>query len=322
MRIAGTFLLLGGFLLCISIVWAAVGFLMMGFGLIFLLIAERRKKRARALPGPLSHEVDRRREPPPLQIETRAQPAELVEASPSRIDSEPAPAPASLPEPRRPRPPRPALVSRKQQPAKGQNEPNTDPYDVEKWRALVKSDADISRSVETVQPFGKKYVDQLAMAYLAFEEKSYLPSIVKLVANAIKKDSGRDSASAAAIDGDPNTDLISFAMSKAPASAAEQASVSPALNFGFTEQSSVMSKPPPEIEPDPSVKPAAVQSELKTSRSLPEGGAGGTKRQPDGRGVDKGVDEGLAVSAVAPGRKAAESVDDARDLTNLLNRIA
>jgi hypothetical protein len=44
MRILGTLLLFGGFLLCISIAWAAVGFLMMGFGLICLLMAERRKK--------------------------------------------------------------------------------------------------------------------------------------------------------------------------------------------------------------------------------------------------------------------------------------
>jgi hypothetical protein len=55
--------------------------------------------------------------------------------------------------------------------------------------------------VEALQPFGKKYVDQLAIAYLAFEEKSYLPTIVKLVADAIKKDSGRDPTSAAEMDG-------------------------------------------------------------------------------------------------------------------------
>jgi hypothetical protein len=324
MRIAGAFLLLGGFLLCISIVWAAVGFLMMGFGLICLLIAERRKKLSKALPDPLSREVDCRREPPPLQTETPAQPAPLVEAPPSRIDSEPAP--SSFPEPRRPRPPRPpkpALISR-QQPARRQSEPDTNPYDLEKWRALVKSDADISRSVEAVLPFGKKYVDQLAVAYLAFEEKSYLPSIVKLVANAIKRDSGRDSTNAAAIDGDPNTDLISFAISKARTSVAEPVFASPALDFGITEKSSAMSKAPPQIEPD--TKPAAVQSELKTSRSLPGGGAGGTKQQPGAegntKGVDKEVDKGLAVRAVEPGRKATESVDDSQDLTNLLNRIA
>jgi hypothetical protein len=199
MRIAGTFLLLGGLLLCISIVWAAVGFAMMGLGLICLLIAER-KKHSTAPPCLPSDAFDRRREPPPLQIDKRAQPAELVEASSSIALQK---APPSLPEPRQPRPPKPAIISPKDQPARQRNEPDAIPYDLEKWRALIKSDADVSRSVEALQPFGKKYVDQLAIAYLAFEEKSYLPTIVKLVADAIKKDSGRHPTRAAEMDGDP-----------------------------------------------------------------------------------------------------------------------
>ena len=44
MRFLGAVLLVGGFLLCLSIVWAAIGFLMMGFGLICLLVAERKNK--------------------------------------------------------------------------------------------------------------------------------------------------------------------------------------------------------------------------------------------------------------------------------------
>jgi hypothetical protein len=46
MRFLGAVLLVGGFLLCVSIVWAAIGFLMMGFGLICLLVAERKNKRS------------------------------------------------------------------------------------------------------------------------------------------------------------------------------------------------------------------------------------------------------------------------------------
>ncbi len=46
MRVAGATLLVIGFLLCVSVAWAAIGFLAMGFGLIFLLIAEERKKAA------------------------------------------------------------------------------------------------------------------------------------------------------------------------------------------------------------------------------------------------------------------------------------
>jgi hypothetical protein len=273
------------FCFCISIAWAAVGFLMMGFGLICLLIAESRKKQPK-VSVVARDQADRRREPPPLQIEKQAQSAELAQASPSRIDSRQAL--SSFPEPGQPRPPRLPRIPRKQQPDRRRTEPDTIPYDLEKWRGLVKSDADISRSVEALQPFGKKYVDQLAIAYLAFEEKSYLPAIVKLVANAVKKDSDRGSASAAAMDGDPNTDLISFAMNKVRTSVVENDFASPALNDGFTEKSAVMSKAPPQTEPDAQVRPAPpVQSELKTSRRPP-----------------------------------AVSIDDARDLTDLFNRIA
>jgi hypothetical protein len=44
MLLLGFTLLLVGFLLCISVTWAAIGFFAMGFGLICLLIAEERKK--------------------------------------------------------------------------------------------------------------------------------------------------------------------------------------------------------------------------------------------------------------------------------------
>jgi hypothetical protein len=45
MRVWGWVLLIGGFLFCASIVWAVIGFLLMGLGLIFLQIAEDKTKR-------------------------------------------------------------------------------------------------------------------------------------------------------------------------------------------------------------------------------------------------------------------------------------
>jgi hypothetical protein len=45
MRLAGWLFLLAGLLLCLSVVWATLGFLMMGIGLIALQAAERRRKR-------------------------------------------------------------------------------------------------------------------------------------------------------------------------------------------------------------------------------------------------------------------------------------
>jgi hypothetical protein len=47
MRFAGFTLLFLGFLLCVSIEWAAIGFVAMGFGLICLLILDERQKRAK-----------------------------------------------------------------------------------------------------------------------------------------------------------------------------------------------------------------------------------------------------------------------------------
>jgi hypothetical protein len=109
--------------------------------------------------------------------------------------------------------------------------------------------------------------------------------------------------------GDPNADL-SFAVSKVPTSVVERVLAPPAFNDGL-EKSSVMSKAPSQTKPDTK---AAVQS--GTARSLPEGRAG--KRQPDTRGVD----EGPTVSGITPARKAMATVDDAKDLTDLLNRFA
>src|SRR6266550_3679534 len=44
MRIVGWVLLVGGFMLCVSVLLAALGFVFMGFGLICLQIAERNNK--------------------------------------------------------------------------------------------------------------------------------------------------------------------------------------------------------------------------------------------------------------------------------------
>ncbi len=52
MRILGAIFLIAGFLLCLTIVWAAIGFLAMGLGLICLLIAERRQEQIKQRPLP------------------------------------------------------------------------------------------------------------------------------------------------------------------------------------------------------------------------------------------------------------------------------
>ena len=124
--------------------------------------------------------------------------------------------------------------------------------------------------------------------------------------------------SAAALSVDPNTDLISFALSKARTSVVEQVFASPALNDGSKEKHSLPSRASPEVEPDERAKLRAVQSRLKTSRTRSEAGAGGTRRPDD-------TDRGSAVNGVVPARKAvagARDLDDAQDLADLLNKIA
>ena len=174
MCVAGTFLLIAGLLFCVSIVWAAVGFLMMGFGLICLLIAERRKKRSTVPGTSRSDEVDHRVEPVLVLEPVDEQPAALSVPRPAKISPRREPSlslepPKASAQPEQSAQPGPtSAASRKQHVSRQQSA-----YDADKWRSLVESDADISRVVAALAPFGRKYVDQLATAYLAFDEKSH-----------------------------------------------------------------------------------------------------------------------------------------------------
>jgi hypothetical protein len=47
-------------------------------------------------------------------------------------------------------------------------------YDRAKWNALVEYDPDIARIAAALKPYGEKYTDQFASAYLAINDKSYL----------------------------------------------------------------------------------------------------------------------------------------------------
>jgi len=75
MRIAGWLLLIVGTLLCVSIVWATIGFLMMGLGLVCLLIAENRTQRAAAGAKP-PHKA-KLAQPPATTREPRFEPVEV-----------------------------------------------------------------------------------------------------------------------------------------------------------------------------------------------------------------------------------------------------
>jgi hypothetical protein len=145
MRILGAVLLFFGFLLCVSIAWAAIGFFMMGFGLICFLIVDERNKRSERLAG---RRFDLSR-------------VDLREPTASR-----------------------ALRDEKS---------SATTFDEQNWNFLVQNDPDLARIVEALTPYGQKYVDQLARAYLVLDDKDYLPIILDKIVGSARKDASRQS---------------------------------------------------------------------------------------------------------------------------------
>jgi hypothetical protein len=135
MYLVGLTLLLAGFLLCLSIVWAPIGFFAMGIGLICMLVAEKRNKSSR------------------LRLEQLA-----IQPSLQPRSSSPA-APVTNTEVRQERA----------------------THEKEKWRLLVESDPDIARVERVLTQYGPQYVDQLARAYVVFNNKAFLPIILKMI---------------------------------------------------------------------------------------------------------------------------------------------
>jgi hypothetical protein len=150
-RLTGWILLLIGFVLCATIAWAAIGFLLMGLGLISLQLAERGRRRARlAAPGTVASAGF----VPPV-VGAGLQPPTF----------EPV-AQRNGPPARQPR--------RIAWPAKSSDEP----YDRDAWHRLVESDPDITRLVKVLADYGPQYVDELAISYLAAPDKNRLGGIV------------------------------------------------------------------------------------------------------------------------------------------------
>lgn len=161
MRFLGAVLLIGGFLLCVSIVWAAIGFLMMGFSLICLLIAERKNKR--------SSDVCCPRQALPPNPERGAGLAAADQSSDRRSN----------------------VTARSS-------------YDEVRWNWLVQSDPDLLRLVAVLTPYGRKYVDELATACLALNDKRYLPMILKEIVASARRDAGQDVTSELKVYSNPN----------------------------------------------------------------------------------------------------------------------
>lgn len=58
---------------------------------------------------------------------------------------------------------------------------NVPPYDTNKWQALLHYDAEISTAASKIAPLGPKWLDHMASAYMALQDKSYLQSIVEKI---------------------------------------------------------------------------------------------------------------------------------------------
>ncbi|WP_407167353.1 hypothetical protein [Bradyrhizobium sp. ORS 111] len=149
MRLTGWILLLIGAVLCATVAWAAVGFLLMGLGLISLQVAERGRHRTNvAVAAPAAGfnapAVGAGLQPPTLEPVIQH-------------DGQPPPQPRRMAWPAR---------------------TGDTPYDREAWDQLVASDPDIARLAKVLADYGPHYVDELATNYLVAPEKNRLGGIV------------------------------------------------------------------------------------------------------------------------------------------------
>ena len=141
MRIAGWILLIAGALLCATLVWATIGFLLMGVGLLSLLAAESKRNRAGRLIA-RDAGLDQPALPPATALPSIAEPDLLRE--PSMETNWPAYS-----------------------------------YDRQEWQRLLGSDEDLAAVASVLADYGHQYVDELAREYLAAgADKTRLPEIV------------------------------------------------------------------------------------------------------------------------------------------------
>lgn len=135
--------------MCATISWAALGFLLMGIGLISLQVAERRRRGAD--------------DPVPASATGFTPPRLSAGLQPPTLD----PVTGQDTGPQR-------------QPRRVAWPDNRDdaPYDRQTWRRLVESDPDLAQLAKVLADYGPQYVDELAASYLAAPDKGRLGAIV------------------------------------------------------------------------------------------------------------------------------------------------
>lgn len=64
-------------------------------------------------------------------------------------------------------------------------------FDGRKWNALLQYDPDIKRIADELARYDQKYVDQFASAFMALNDKNYLPQIVQTILATARADAAR-----------------------------------------------------------------------------------------------------------------------------------
>jgi hypothetical protein len=168
----------------------------------------------------------------------------------------------------------------------------------------VQSDPDLSRLVAVLTPYGQKYVDELATAYLALKDKRYLPMILKEIVASARRDAGQDVTNELKVYSHPNASRKRQYVSRASALQSVYEAV--------VDDPAVVHLLPKHVIKQGS-SPAEAHPELPGSR--PDGETGSTQKS-------KREDlEAKILASEAVGTKSPTNLEDAdhNSLADLLN---
>ncbi len=159
MRILGAILVVVGLLICLTIIGIPIGLILIFVGTLLIVFGSRRRT-------VITNVVQVSTTPGQQSVRMEDDTGRMV--SPPRhsamIDVTPSKSGVSL------------------------NNLTAEDYDRAKWHALLKYDGDIARVAERLNVLGQHRVDEFAKAYLAINDKSYLPIILeKIIAQARKE---------------------------------------------------------------------------------------------------------------------------------------
>jgi len=182
MRLVGTVLLIVGVFLCISIVWAAIGFMAMLFGLICLVIVEEKAKRARKLASSSALKTEAW-----ITLTAKAQAKHLAsKIQQSKNQSKTAAyTTQALDQPSVSPPISPPVLSGLPAASDG---PTQTPEQRLIWKALCAKDPDIAHGVAMLAPYAKQYLDDFAKGL--FNDQKFLPLILKKIVASARQDFG------------------------------------------------------------------------------------------------------------------------------------